>query len=135
MKLELQKFPNIEDFHTFAIQGSTSLTTPITSYLKDRRLPSNPNEARKIKKRATRFTLLNDMIYKRRFSLPYLNCVEEDEAKYILKEVHEGVCGDHSGARSLILKITKAGYFWSKMQKEARDFVTRCDKCQRYGNF
>ena len=47
-KIEVQKFPNIEEFHTFAIQGSTSWTTPIISYLKDGHLPSNPDEARKI---------------------------------------------------------------------------------------
>ena len=26
----------------------------------------------------------------------YLRCVEEDEAKYILEEVHEEICGDHT---------------------------------------
>jgi len=74
-------------------------------------LPPDPNEARKIKKRATRFTLLNDVLYKRGFSLPYHRCVEQDEAKYILEEVHEGVCGDHLKARSLVSNITRAGYF------------------------
>lgn len=87
MKLEVQKFPNIEEFHTFAIQGNTSWMTPITSYLRDGQFPLDPNEARNIKKRATRFTLLNDVLYKRGFSLPYLRCVKQDEAKYILKEV------------------------------------------------
>ena len=63
---------------------------------------------------------------------PYLRCVEQDEARYILEEVHEGVCGDHSGPRSLV--ITRVGYFWPTMQKETKGFVKRCDKCQKYGN-
>ena len=42
----------------------------------------------------------------------YLRCVEEDVAKYILEEVHEGICGDHIGSRSLVSKIIKTGYFW-----------------------
>lgn len=50
--------------------------TPILSYLKDEQLPSGLDEARKIKKRATRFTILNDILYKRGFSLPYLRCIE-----------------------------------------------------------
>lgn len=62
IKLEVQKFPSIEEFYMFEIQGGMSWTTPITSYLKDGCLPLDPNEARKIKKRATRFTLLNDML-------------------------------------------------------------------------
>ena len=44
------------------------------------------------------------------------------------------MCGDHSGARSQLSKITKASYFWPMMQKEAKDFIKKCDKCQRYGN-
>ena len=72
------------------------------SYLRDSYLPSDLNEARRIKKLATRFTLLNGVLYKRGFSLPYLRCFEEDEARYILDEVHEGICGDHAGSRSLI---------------------------------
>jgi len=48
IRIEVQKFPSIEEFHTFAIQGSTSWATPIISYLKDGHLPSNPDETRKI---------------------------------------------------------------------------------------
>ena len=62
-----------------------------------------------------RFMILNDVLYKRGFSMSYLKCVEEDEAKYILEEVHEGICGDHIGSRSLISKIIKIGYFWPTM--------------------
>lgn len=54
-------------------------------------LPLDPNEAGKIKKRATRFTLINGVLYKRELSLPYLRCVEQDEAKYIMEEVREAV--------------------------------------------
>lgn len=121
--LEIQKFPSIEELHTFLIQGNTRWMTPIMSYLKDEQLLLDLNEARKIKKRATRFTLLNDILYK------------HDEAKYILNEVHKGVCGYHSGAWSLVSKITRTGYFWPMVRKEAKDFIKKSDKCQRYENF
>ena len=45
---EVARQASLEEFHTFAIQGSTSWTTPIISYLKDGHLPLDPNEARKI---------------------------------------------------------------------------------------
>lgn len=76
MKLEIHKLPSIKEFHTFSIQGNMSWTTPVTSYLKHKQLPSHLNETKKIKKRATRFTLLNGVLYKRGFSLPYLKCVK-----------------------------------------------------------
>lgn len=78
-------------------------------------MPSDLDEARKIKKRADKFMTLNGVLYKRGFSLPYLRCVEEDESNYILEEVHEGIYGDHMGARSLVGKIIKAGYFCPTM--------------------
>ena len=68
--------------------------TPIVSFLQDGRLPQNTEKAKKVKKRAVRFTILNDTLYKRDFSMPYLRCVNKEEAKYILEEIHEGICGD-----------------------------------------
>ena len=49
--------------------------------------------------------ILNNTLYKRDFSMPYLKCVNEEEAKYILEEIHEGICSNHAGLRSLISKV------------------------------
>ncbi|XP_075649780.1 uncharacterized protein LOC142620265 [Castanea sativa] len=108
--------------------------TPIISFLQDGHLPQDPKDARKIKQRATRFTILNDRLYKRGYSLPYLKCVNEDEARYILEEIHEGVCGNHVGPRSLASKVIRTGYFWPTVQTDAAQLVKNCDKCQRFGN-
>ena len=66
--------------------------------------------------------------------MPYLKCVDEEVAKYILEEIHGGICGDHAGPRSLVNKVVRTGYFWPTMQVDAIKIVKRCDKCQRYGN-
>lgn len=134
LKLEIQKSPSIKELCTFSVQGHYSWTSLLLSYLKDGQLPPDSDEAKKFKKQATKFTILNDVLYKRGFSLPYLRCVEKDETKYILEEVHEGICRDHMGARSLVGKIVRVGYFWPTMQSEAKEFIKRCDNCQRYEN-
>ena len=108
--------------------------TPILSFLQDGRLLHDADEARKIRKRATRFTILNGVLYKRGFSMPYLKCVDDDEAKYILEEIHEEICGDHAGPRSLVSKVIRTGYFWPTIQVDALELVKKCDKCQRFGN-
>uniref|UniRef100_A0A2N9FYE4 Reverse transcriptase n=1 Tax=Fagus sylvatica TaxID=28930 RepID=A0A2N9FYE4_FAGSY len=77
---------------------------------------------------------LKGTLYKRGFSLPYLRCLAPDEANYVMREIHEGVCGDHSGARALQRKIVRAGYYWPSMKADAYQFVQRCDKCQRFAN-
>ena len=108
--------------------------TSIISFLLDGHFPQDTDEARKIRKRAARFTVLNDTLYKRGFSMPYLKCVDQDDAKYILEEIHDRVCGDHTGPRSLVSKVIRTGYFWPTMRAYAVELVKRCDKCQRFGN-
>ena len=66
--------------------------------------------------------------------MPYLKCVDDDEAKYILEEIHEGICGDHVGPRSLVSKTIRTGYFWPTMQVDVLELVKKCDKCQRFEN-
>ena len=73
--------------------------------------------------------ILNDTLYKSGFSMPYLRCVNEEEAKYILEKIHEGIYGDHAGPRSLISKVIRTGYFWPTLQNNAKEFVKKCDKC------
>ena len=117
--MEVQKHPNIEEISTFAIQSTGSQMTPIISFLQDGHLPQDIEEARKVRKRAARFTILNDTLYKRGFFMPYLKCVDEEEAKYILDEIHEGVCGDHAGPKSLVSKVIRTSYFQPTMQVDA----------------
>ena len=134
LAMEVQKHPSIEEVPTFTIQSVNSWMTPIVSFLQNGHLLQDADEARKIRKRAARFTILNDTLYKRGFSMTYLKCVDEDEAKYILEEIHEGIYGDHAGHRSLISKVIRTCYFWPTIQVDAVELVKKCDKCQRFGN-
>ena len=90
-------------------------TTPITSYLKNGILPDGREAAKKLKVQAARFILIKDVLYKRGFSRSYLRCLGAEEVDYIMKEVHEGVCGNHLGPRSLVHKLVRAGYYWPTM--------------------
>uniref|UniRef100_A0A2N9EFP7 Uncharacterized protein n=1 Tax=Fagus sylvatica TaxID=28930 RepID=A0A2N9EFP7_FAGSY len=132
--IEVQHSPSHLEEEISPINVSNSWMTPIVNYLEDKTLPSDPVEARKLKARSTRFTLIQGVLYKRDFSLPYLRCLDEAEADYVMREVHEGICDNHSGARSLVHKLVRAGYYWPTMQKDAVSYVRACDKCQRFGN-
>ena len=58
------------------------------AFIQDRHLPQDTMKAKKVRKKAAKFIILNDTLYKRGFSMPYLKCVDEEEAKYILEEIH-----------------------------------------------
>ena len=78
--------------------------------------------------------LMGDLLYNRGFSLPYLRCLVLDEVSYIIREVHEGVCGNYLGVHSLAHKLIRAGYYLHSMQKDAQSYVKVCDKCQQFSN-
>ena len=106
---EVQYVPSIDLPEVQQIGNEENWMTPIVLYLKDRRLPEGKDEARKLRIRVARYVLMDEVLYKRGFSQPYLKCLAPDEVNYVLREVHEGACGNHSGARSLIHKVVCAG--------------------------
>ena len=68
------------------------------------------------------------------FSRPHLICLTPKEANYVIREVYEGVCGNHSKARALTHKLTRAGYYWPSLLHDATQYVKTYDKCQRFAN-
>ncbi|KAK3008884.1 hypothetical protein RJ639_015419 [Escallonia herrerae] len=104
----------------------------IIKFLSTGELPSERHEARNLHVRAARYALVEGVLYKKSFSLPYLRCLRPSESVYALQEVHEGICGQHLGGRTLAQKILRKGYYWPTMQKDAIEFTRRCDKCQKF---
>ncbi|KAK3023914.1 hypothetical protein RJ639_043457 [Escallonia herrerae] len=75
--------------------------------------------------KTARYALVEGILYKKSFSLPYLRCLRPSESLYALQEVHEGICGQHLGGRTLAQKILRQGYYWPTMQKDAIEFTQR----------
>ena len=71
-------------------------TAPLKAYLQLGVLPDGKDAARRLKVRASRFVMIRDVLHKRGFSRPYLRCLSHNEADYVMKEVHEGICENHS---------------------------------------
>ena len=85
---------------------------PIWDYIIDGRLPDDPKEAAKIRTTSTRFTNHKGSLYKRGFFTPMLKCIAGKDTEYVLREVHEGICGNHIGTRALAGKVLRQGYYW-----------------------
>ncbi|XP_065636170.1 uncharacterized protein LOC136070306 [Quercus suber] len=131
---EIQYMPSIDIPEVQQVQSEGNWMAPIVSYLKEGRLPKEKDEARKLRVKSAKYILMDEVLYKRGFSQPYLRCLAPDEANYILREIHEGACGNHSGARSFVHKVIRAGYYWRNMQADAKAYVKVCDQCQRFSN-
>ena len=102
------------------VNSESNWTTSLISYLKTGILPDGNDAARKLNVQASRFVLIKKILYKRGFSRLYLRCLCHKEADYVMREVHEGICGNHSGARSLVHKLVRARYYCPTMLKDAQ---------------
>ena len=124
---EIQYLPSIDFPEVQQIEGEENWMTPIISYLKDGKLPEGKDEAKKLRVRSARYLLMDEVLYKRGFLQPYLRCLAPDEANYILREIHEGACGNHSRAKSLVHKVVRAGYYCPTIQVDAKAYVKVCN--------
>lgn len=45
-----------------------------------------------------------DKLYMRGLFSPLLKCLDQDQANYVLRELHDGVCSLHFGEKTMITK-------------------------------
>ncbi|XP_028057560.1 uncharacterized protein LOC114261493 [Camellia sinensis] len=93
---------------------------PIIVFLKDRVLPEEKKAANKIRAKSEQFWLSpSGALYKKSFTGSYLKCVHPAKVEAFLYEIHEGICGSHTGGRSLAYRVISQGYWWPCMQVDA----------------
>ena len=62
--------------------------------------------------------------------MPLLKYATPSEVKYIIREIHEGTCGNHAGGQSLAFKALRQGYYWLTMKIDCTEYALKCNKCQ-----
>ncbi|XP_017632125.1 uncharacterized protein LOC108474639 [Gossypium arboreum] len=74
----------------------------ILRYVKNREYTNQAteNDKRMLRRLASDYVLDGEILYKRRKDQVLLRCVDVVEAKKILEEVYEGVCGTHANGTS-----------------------------------
>ncbi|XP_076933158.1 uncharacterized protein LOC143598963 [Bidens hawaiensis] len=106
--------------------------TPFTDYLSSGVLPDEKAAAQKIRHKALNYQLQDGVLYRRSFLGPLLRCVDAEDASYLIREIHEGICGLHAGPRMVVAKVMNAGYYWLGMHMDAIKEIRKCDSCQRH---
>ena len=110
--VEYMAEPTIDPYSMMVapVESTPSWMDPIWNYIIDGSLPDDPKEAAKIRARSARFTNHKGSLYKRGFFTPFLKCISGEDSRYVLREVHEVICGNHIGARALAGKVLRRGY-------------------------
>ena len=100
-------------------------------YINTGELPDDRNKAHKIQIQSAIFSLINGRLFKRSLDGLYLKCLSTEHGQYVLFELHEGICGNHLGSRTLAHKAYTQEYYWPTMRSNAVNYVRKCDRCQR----
>ncbi|RDX77401.1 Retrovirus-related Pol polyprotein from transposon 17.6, partial [Mucuna pruriens] len=124
--------PTVNRQEVGTVEKGNTWMTPFIKYLVEDHLPEDAQQARRIMKEAPRYVMVGQSLYRRGFLFPLLKCVDAGATKYVIREVHEGICGTHVGSRALASKIARAGYYWPTLKRDCVEYVRKCDKCQRF---
>ncbi|GJW06734.1 reverse transcriptase domain-containing protein [Tanacetum coccineum] len=93
-------------------------------------LPKDLRESRKIRVKAPQYKLIRGSLYQRSFYTSWLRCVASPQTKNIVKEIHEGSYGFNAKPCSMVVRITKQGYYWPSMHRDAAKVIQDCEKCK-----
>jgi hypothetical protein len=102
----------------------------IVDYLED---PSR-KVSRKLMYKAIKFVLLDGRLYYKSLDGVLLQCLGQEEAKKMMSEVHDGMCGAHQSAYRMKWVIRQTGCYWPTMLEDCFEYYKGCQDCQKFGN-
>ncbi|XP_034218890.1 uncharacterized protein LOC117630254 [Prunus dulcis] len=88
--VEILAQPSTVTSEACAVRYEDTWMSPIYLYLTNGTLPEDKAQARKLRYRSARYTVINDVLYKRGYTTPYLKCLTAEQGEYILREIHSG---------------------------------------------
>ena len=103
----------------------------IIHYISTGELPNEKDKAYKVQVQSGRFSLIDGQLFKRSLGGPYLKCLTPEQGHYVFAKLHEGICGNHRGNKTLAHRAHTQGYYWPTMRADAANYTKKCDHCQR----
>src|ERR1041385_1713710 len=103
---------------------------PLINHLRD---PSKTRD-RKVRRQALKYTMHNDELHRRTIDGLLLKCLDYDQSRLAMGEVHEGICGTHQSAHKMCWLIKRAGFYWSTLLEDCFRYYKGCEACQQFGN-
>ena len=63
-----------------------------------------------------------------------LKCLGFDQARVVMGEVHEGICGTHQSALKMKWLLHRAIFYWPTMMADYFRYYKGCEECQWFWN-
>jgi len=87
-----------------------------------------------MKKLATKYVIIGDILYKRSFNSILLRYLNDEEIGIALEHAHGGAYGGHFNERSVYGKLIRMGYWWPTMEHDCCEHVKKCEQCQKHAH-
>jgi hypothetical protein len=96
----------------------------------------NPSRkvSRKLRYKAIKFVLLDGRLYYKSLDGVLLQCLGQEEAKKMMSEVHDGLCGAHQSSYRMKWVIKQTGCYWPTMLEHCFEYYKGYQDCQKFGN-
>jgi hypothetical protein len=89
---------------------------------------------KKVKRQVLKYTSLDDDLYRRTIDGVLLWCLGEEQAKVVVREVHDRICVAHQLAYKMNWLSRRARFYWPTMMNDCIKYQKGCEVCQRFGN-
>ncbi|XP_076936333.1 uncharacterized protein LOC143603432 [Bidens hawaiensis] len=112
VKVETLRAPSVMEVEVSCVETpGDNWMTPFVQYLGKGILPEDKQEARRLRVRALQYEMIEGGLYRKSYMGPSLKCIGPYEAEYVIREIHEGICGMHMGAKMVATRAMRAGYY------------------------
>jgi len=125
---------------TLVVDEALDWRTQIIDYLDSGILPAEVAEDKdlnslheQIVRRSKSYVIIGDKLYRRSGVSQILQkCVSRAEGIELLTDIHKGICGNHAGARTIVGKAFRSGFYWPTAVADSENIVRRCKGCQYF---
>jgi len=126
------KIPNADIFRVEAIPNYLN---EIATYLTVGKFPEQytPVQRRHLVDQAAECQLIARHLYKMGLDEVLRRCILDHEREAILWESNNGIVGGHVVEKPIERKVLQAGLWWLTLHVDIKEFVKKCDVCQRMG--
>ena len=87
-----------------------------------------------MKRLATKYVFIGDILYKRSFNDILLRCLFSEDTNTALEDAHGGACGCHFNERSIFDKLIRMGYWWPTMEHDYCEHVKKYEQYQKHAH-
>ena len=73
--------------------------------------------------------MIDGVLFWKNYDKVLLRCLDKDDAKHMLTELHDGPVGGHFNGETTTHKVLRAAYYWPTLFKDAHEHAHKCQIC------